>query len=233
MTPNNRRFPLAFLVALLAMAPVLHASVAELATFDEKVENAAAIVLGKCVKTESRWDDQHRWILTYSTFRIEKVMKGSPSLGDLTIVTPGGSVDGLHQETIGIPAFHTGDERLLFVKSTNAGATVLYFDQGTYDVRTERGERIVAPVASRLMKIDPKSGAAVTDVEAPRSLSRFEGDVRETIRTLGERRQKMNAMAAERRRDEASIASVLKRNALLVALALLGLGFATWQLMRR
>jgi hypothetical protein len=233
MAPNNRRFPLAFLLALLAVAPALHASVAELATFDEKVANAAAIVLGTCVRSESRWDDQHRWIVTYSTFRIEKVLKGSPALGDITIVTPGGSVDGLHQETIGVPTFRTGDERLLFVKTTKVGTTVLYFDQGTYDVRTERGEKIIAPVASKLMKIDARTGAAVTDIEAPRSLSRFEADVRETMRILGERRQKMDAMATERRRDEASIASVLKRNALLVALALLGLGFATWHLMRR
>jgi hypothetical protein len=232
MTPT-RPLPLLVLLGTLALAPVLPASIAELATFDEKVENAAAIVLGMCVKSESRWDAQHRWIVTYSTFRVEKVMKGSPAIGDLTVVTPGGNVGGLYQETIGIPQFNLGDERVLFVKNTTSGPTVLYFDQGTYDVHTERGEKIIAPISSKLVRIDTKSGAAVTDTEPPRTLTSFKGDVDQAIRSIEGRRQKMAALNVAKRKQETSIASVLKRNWLLVSLALLGLAFATWQLVRR
>src|ERR1700682_2670318 len=157
MTPT-RSIPALALLGTLALAPALSASIAELATFDEKVENAAAIVLGTCVKSEARWDAQHRWIVTYSTFRVAKVMKGSPAIGDLTVVTPGGNVGGLYQERIGIPQSSTGDERVLFVKNTASGITVLYFDQGTYDVRTEHGEKVIAPPSSRLGKIDTKGG---------------------------------------------------------------------------
>lgn len=235
MTTNNR-LPALAVLGFLAFAPTLSASIAELATFDEKVENAATILLGTCVRTESRWDAEHRWIVTYSTFRVEKVMKGSPVLGEVTIVTPGGSADGLHQDTIGVPTFHKGDERVLFVKITKSGPTVLYFDQGTYDVRTEGGERMVAPVATKLVKVDTKNGAAVVEDEAPRPLARFESDVRQTLRSIDERRQKMDTFAAERKArkaDEMSLAGLLKRNSLLVGLALAGLALATWHLMRR
>ena len=177
MTPTHRLQSLAF-VTLFLLAPTLSASIAELATFDEKVENAAAILLGTCVRTDARWDSAHRSILTYSTFHVERVIKGSPVLGEVTIVTPGGSVDGLHQETIGIPTFRPGDERVLFVRMTKAGPTVLYFDQGTYDVHTERGQKIIAPAASKLIKVDT-SGRAVIDGEAPRALDTFEHDDQE------------------------------------------------------
>ncbi len=218
----HRRFLFLSLLALLACAPTLSASIAELATFDEKVENAATIVLGTCVSTESHWDAEHRWIVTFSTFQVEKVIKGFPGISTLTIVTPGGSVGGLHQETIGVPAFHTGDERVLFVKMTKSGPTVLYFDQGTYGVRFEGGEKIIAPVSSKLVKIDAK-GSAVTDDEPARTLSRFEGDVRESLRAIGDRKQKMDALAGRKRQEEASLWSVLSRNPLLVTLALVGL----------
>ena len=228
----HRRFSLLSFLALLACAPTLFASIAELATFDEKVENAATIVLGTCVKTEAHWDSAHRWILTSSTFRIEKVIKGSSGVSELTIVTPGGSLGGLHQETIGIPEFHPGDERILFTKMTKSGPTVLYFEQGTYDVRSEGGEKVIAPSTSKLVKINA-NGAAVTDEEAARPLSRFEGDVRESMRTIGDRKEKMNALAGRKHHDDASFLDVLKRNPLLVTLALAGLALATWRLTRR
>jgi hypothetical protein len=44
----------------------------------------------------------------------------------------------------------------------------------------------------------------------------------------------MDALATERRQaQETSIASIVKRNTLLVGLALAGLAFATWKLMQR
>src|SRR5256885_6600779 len=104
---------------------VAQASLARAATFDDKVENAAAIVLGKCTTQHAAWDSSHRWILTYSTFRIEKSMKG-PQQPEVTVITPGGSVDGIHQETIGMPAFREGADNVLFIKNTASGPTVLY-----------------------------------------------------------------------------------------------------------
>src|SRR5262245_45622538 len=111
MTPNNRFTALAAALALLVV-PAAHAAVAAAASFDEKVENAAAIILGKCIRTESKFDPTHRWILTYSTFAVEKSFKGGAA-GEVTLVTPGGSVGGLHQETVGVPAFEQGDEHVL------------------------------------------------------------------------------------------------------------------------
>jgi hypothetical protein len=232
MPTNNRWSAPLLLASALVFAPLAaEATISRAVGFDEKVERAAAIVVGTCVRQESRWDESHRFILTYSTFQIEKLLKGSMPLRELTIVTPGGEVAGLHQDTIGVPDFQKGDERVLFVKNTAAGPTVHFFDQGTYAVEKDgRGERIVKPVASDAVYVDTQRGGALVRSEGPRTLSEFEGAIRDSAK----RREAIRMeMIEKNQQQQSSIMSVLKRNAALVALALIGAVLATWQLLRR
>ena len=229
MRPNNLRAVLALAAVVALFAPAAQATISRAVSFDEKVENAAAIVLGTCVRQESRWDEAGRWILTYSTFRVDKPIKGAAA-GEITIVTPGGSVDGLYQETIGVPKFRVGDEHVVFVRNTDVGPTVLYFEQGAYGVETVRGEKIVRPAVSAAVLIDDQRGMAVTP-EQPRPLREFEAQVRDTIRRREAMRMEM--IEREKKKEEASIVSVLQRNRMLVILALLGAVLATWQLIKR
>ena len=231
MTPNNRLAVATVALALLVV-PAAHATIAAAASFDEKVDNAAAIILGKCIRTESKFDPSGRWIVTYSTFAVEKSFKGDTA-GELTLVTPGGSVGGVHQSTVGIPAFREGDEHVVFVKNTKLGPTVLYFDQGAYDVRAdERGEKVVAPVPTNLVTVDTQRGMAVAPADTPRTLRQFEDAVRESIRGAAARREKM-AAAPSVKPHPASLVDTLGDNKILVVLALLGIALAAWQLRRR
>lgn len=218
--------------ALLALTILLSAeasaTLSRAISFDDKVHNAQSIVLGTAIRSESRWDESHRWILTYTTFRIEKSLKGFPAQ-EITIVTPGGTVEGIHQETIGVPRFRNGEERVIFVRNSQAGPTVLYFEQGAYDVLNVRGERIVKPAVSSAVLIDSQRGMAVSP-EEPRSLREFEASVRDSMR-----RREINRMEMLERekREQASVLNVLKRNRILVLLALAGAMLATWQLIKR
>ena len=219
-------------MAVSAVPTSAKASVAAAASFDQKVDNAAAIILGRCVKSESRFDPTGRWILTYSTFDVEKSIKGSTGQ-QVTLVTPGGEVGGIRQETVGVPAFEPGDENVLFIKNTRLGPTVLYFDQGTYDVRSDgRGEKMVAPIASNLVKVDQQSGTASATDDEPRTLSAFDRAVRESIQSGPDRRMRMEALRIQNKREK-SLQALFVENKLLVALALIGAALATWQLLRR
>ncbi|MEA2489358.1 MAG: hypothetical protein QOH21_1150 [Acidobacteriota bacterium] len=232
MTANNRWSTPLLLATALVFAPLAaEATISRAVAFDEKVDKAAAIVMGTCVRQEARWDESHRWILTYSTFQIEKLLKGSMPLRELTIVTPGGEVAGLHQDTIGVPDFQKGDERVLFVKNTAAGPTVLFFDQGAYSLeKDDHGERIVKPVASDGMYVDTARGGSLVRSEGARTLREFEGAIRESTK----RREAIQMeMIEKKQQEQASILSVVKRNGALVALALIGAVLATWQLLRR
>jgi hypothetical protein len=229
-TKNQKGFLLATLMTA-TLASNATATVMEPATFEEKVGNAASVVLGKVVSTESRWDSEHRWILTYSTFAVEKAMKGSAS-GQLTLVTPGGAVGDVHQDTIGVPQFNVGSEHVVFVKETRIGPTVLYFDQGAYDViRDSRGQRIVAPMESGAVMKTASSQSVGVQAESAKTIEQFEQAVRSTQRGI----QQKSEMEMVRGREAAStsITAILMRNRGLVALALAGLAFATWQLLRK
>lgn len=215
--------------ALSLLLPIAaHASLARAATFDDKVENAAAILVGKCVKQHADWDADHRWILTYSTFTVEKSLKG-PAQPEVTIVTPGGSVGGIHQDTVGMPAFREGNDNVLFIRNTAAGPTVLYFEQGAYDVvRNDHGDRIVQPVATDAVHIDTQRGVAVAP-EGPRPLPQFEREVGESMRRALNRM----GIVKPQPKKQASMSEILRRNKLLVVLAAFGLFLSAGQLFRR
>ena len=229
MTTSKGRITLALAVGLLLLPLRAEATLAEAKSFDDKVENAAAIVIGKVVSTESRWDNARRWILTYNRFEVEKSLKGFQGR-EVTIVTPGGVVDNIQQDTVGVPRFEVGDEHVLFVRNTAAGPTVLYFEQGAYElIRDQRGDRTVVPAVSSAVLIDTQAGRAVAP-EEPATLRAFEGRVRETIK----RREAIRMEMIERQKKErSSIAGVLQRNKALVLLALIGAVLATWQLIKR
>lgn len=179
MTPNNRFVSLAAAALTLALAAPAAATLTRAVAFDQKVDEAQSIILGKCIATRTQWDGEHRFILTYSTFRVEQTLKGAPP-AEVTLVTPGGDVGSIRQESIGIPVFHEGDERVLFVKSTGAGPTVLYFDQGAYDVTSdEHGEKVIAPVPSAAVRIDTQTGKAIPP-EAPRTIREMQRQIQES-----------------------------------------------------
>lgn len=229
MAANNQRTALAF-AAVLALTPITaQATISRAVKFDEKVADAASIVVGRIVSQQSSWDAGRQRILTYSKIAVEKTLKGSPAQ-EVTIVTPGGTVGDIAQDYVGVPRFHTGDENVVFVRQTGAGPTVLYFEQGAYRVeKNSSGERIVTPLVSSAALVDVQRGVA-TSPESPRSLRDFEKGVRDAVG-----RHELNRMRLieQKQREEASLWSQVKRNKVLVTLALMGILLATWQLVKR
>jgi hypothetical protein len=228
MPANNSRIALTF-AAVLALTPVaVHATISRAMEFDDKVEKAAAIVVGKVVSQESRWDAGQKRILTYSTFQVEKTLKGAQA-AQTTIVTPGGVVGNVAQEFVGVPKFHVGDEHVVFVRNTSVGPTVLYFDQGAYRVSDVDGQRMVQPLVSNAVLVDTQRGMAVAPEDA-RPMRDFET----RVRAAHERRQKYRMELIERKRQQqASFWNQIQSNKILVALGLLGVALASWQLYKR
>lgn len=233
MITNNRT--IALVVAVLASSAICgtaEATLMQAATFDEKVENANAIVYGKVVKQEARWDPQHRWILTYTTIKVERSLKGvTPP--EVTIVTPGGNVGEVYQDTIGIPDFKVGEENAVFVRNTNVGPTVLYFDQGAYEIaKDNRGNRTVVPVETDAVRIDTQRGVAVA-AEGPKTLRDFEAAVRDSERRVITKTQMAMMKEKRARAPKPSIWTDIADNAWIVAIAVLGAVLASIPLFKR
>jgi hypothetical protein len=231
MTTNNRLLLSAVaLVSTLALASAAQATLVRAVPFDQKVEEAQSIIVGKCIRTHSEWDAAHRWILTWSTFSVEQPLKGNPP-AEVTVVTPGGQVGSIHQDSIGIPAFREGDERVIFVKNTNVGPTVLYFDQGAYDVQTDgRGEKTIVPVSTGAVRVDTQRGTAV-EPEHARPLREFQSDVHQAMQRVAS--QKMGMMRQTSGPQLAPAESPLSKYRWFLILAVIGAALATWHLVRR
>jgi hypothetical protein len=231
MTSNNRRVSLAALLLALAVMPRAEATLMKAATFDEKVSNSSAIVLGHVIRTESKWDADHHWILTYTTFKIEKSMKGLPGQSEVTVVTPGGQVGDVHQDTVGVPEFAKDSDNVLFIRNTEVGPTVLFFDQGAYDVEKSGSQRIVKPVASDAVHIDTQRGIAVGP-ESALALDQFERSVHDS-----EKRVIFNRMAMIKRQQRAfedhAVGAMVGDFKWVILVALAGIALASWQLLRR
>jgi hypothetical protein len=229
MATNNQRTALAF-AAVLALTPVTaQATISRAVKFDEKVEQAASIVVGRVVSQQSSWDASRQRILTYSKIAVEKTLKGSPAQ-EITIVTPGGTVGDIAQDNVGVPRFQTGDENVVFVRQTGVGPTVLFFDQGAYRVEKDSGgERIVKPLVSSAVLVDVQRGMAAAP-ESSRSLRDFERTVRDSV---GRHELNRMRMIEQKQRDGGSLWHQVKRNKLIVVLALLGGLLATWKLVKR
>lgn len=221
--------PVTLAVAILVLPFAASATVLRAIDFEDKVDHAESIIVGECIGQSARFDPSRDWVLTRSTFRVEKTLKGLPSQ-EITIVTPGGTDGHIAHEVIGVPRFRKGDQHVLFVRHSSAGPTVLYFEQGAYRVEKDgRGDRVVRPMISSPVLVSNGRGESALP-EPPRTLRDFEGQVRETMR---EREAMRMQVLEQRRREEASLLFRLRRNAPLVALALIGALLASWQLIRR
>ena len=235
MGANNLvRFALSLALASVLSAPAF-ATVAKAIPFEDKVLDADSIILGKCTATRTGWDPSGRWIVTYSTFQVDKAYKGA-AVPEVTVLTPGGKVGSLHQETIGVPRFETGKQNVLFVKGTNAGPTVLYFDQGAYEVAKDaRGELSVQPVASDLVLVNQQSGIVGT-AEMRRPLAVFEREVGRTLER-GERGQihrygVVPAREGPSRSASAELLNVARQYRFLIGAVLILIAISTYLLVK-
>lgn len=221
--------------AALALPQSMGATVAGQVSFDQKVDQAETILVGKCLKTQSAFDSTGRWIVTRSTFQVEKSIKGNAGQ-TIEVLLPGGSVGGIHQETVGVPSFQTGDERVLFVKRSELGPSVLYMDQGSYEVRKDSaGRRSVAPVSSDLVLVDSQSGK-VAPAESIRSLESFEREVSAAAQRVGSARLKQGALGSMRPRSRnwrSEIAEFLDGNRVLLTFLAIGMIIAIIPLVKR
>jgi hypothetical protein len=217
--------------ALLLMPLAAQASIARAVSFDDKVGNADSIVLGKCLRTRSEWDASHKWIITYSTFAVSKSFKGNQA-GELTVATPGGAIGSLHQHTIGVPQFEPGVENVLFVKQSKLGPSVLYYDQGTYNVnRDATGAAIVSSVATNAVLVDTQTGKAVSQDAEIRSLHDFEGRVTAALHPEVSRFG-LAPKPQQPAQPASSPLDVILQHKLLTAIVAAGIALSTWQMWR-
>jgi len=118
---------------------------------DELTSRSEVIVAGKVNALKSEWTADKSRIQTRVTIAVDETMKGSVEGGTLTVVIPGGEVDGVgewYSHTVG---FKTDEEVVVFAMKDKTGKyRVTAGERGKFLVEkdAESGSRIIPNVGS-------------------------------------------------------------------------------------
>ena len=179
---RKQQFFISSFLTLFASLPLLSTTV-EKFTLDDLVQKSGRIVIGKCISRESRWNDRNTLILTTARFTVSEPLKGSND-GFVSVVTVGGTLDGITQTVSGMPAFEPEEEVLLFLEaSKNGDWQPLGLAQGKFRILRNRqtGEEEFVHSLSGLELYDP----------ANRSLSQQEKPSRAPLKPMVEKIRRM------------------------------------------
>ncbi len=113
---------LILLICLLAITQSSLASTFVLPADDDLIISARAIVTGKVLSIESRFDDQQERIYTYITIKVREVIKGQISDRKIVIKEMGGQVGGRGFTLYGNPEFRLDENVLLYLDTWNDGS---------------------------------------------------------------------------------------------------------------
>ena len=142
---RNRYKPVSVLLLWLGFihAAPAPAQEARPVTTQELVARAQKIIVGEVIAQHSAWDDQGREIYTYTTMRVERIVKSERADTVVMIRQLGGKVGAIESHVSGAPRFFRG-ERALGLLGPYAGTP--YFDvidwrEGKYVITSGAGRR--------------------------------------------------------------------------------------------
>src|SRR5690349_3593168 len=144
-------------------------------SFEQLVNESAAVVYGRVTGVRSQWTDDRRFIESVVSIEILKGMKGSAG-ETMSFTVPGGQVGRYLNVIPGAPVFTVGDAAVFFLTSRGPRLPVTTgLTQGIYRVQRDArsGGMLVMPAAleqGRLVRGEVRRKAA--------SLVTFEASVR-------------------------------------------------------
>ena len=138
-------------VGVSVFSPRVEATTVKQLGLEQMVRGAHRIILGRCVSRETYWNKTRTRIFTATRFAVEEDPKGG-SLEVATVVTVGGTLDGLPQVVSGTPRFRVNQEVLLFLEAGKSGRWILLgLSQGMFRIAPDaRGVKTAYHASSGL-----------------------------------------------------------------------------------
>ena len=112
------------LVIILFLAMVLHSSaIAQSGTTSiaDLANQSDVVIVGKVSTLNSEWSADRTRIQTRVVVSVSQVLKGQGTGAAVTIVTPGGEVDGVGELYSEMPSFKKEEDVLLFARKDSHG----------------------------------------------------------------------------------------------------------------
>jgi hypothetical protein len=172
-------------IAILMIAPVLHATVLIPAEFREIVTGSQIIVHGRVTEVRSERIDDRRSVETIVTLRAAAYFRGGPG-EHVTFRVPGGTIGRYRTMMIGAPEFQAGEEVVLFLKSNGPTVSHVFgLSQGVFRVRRDArtGRTLVVPPAVMSQSETPQRVVRGVTNRQPVPLDAFGAQVRAALGT--------------------------------------------------
>ena len=160
-------------------------------TAEELIQEADAVVQGRVIRLESKWDAEGRIIVTEATVQVSDTIVGNAP-AQIVVQTPGGKVADYRVEALGFPQLAEGEEVVLFVKTDQSiqMSRIVGHQQGHFEVVTRLdGVTLAVPRIEDGVSFLTPSGRFIP---APPSteLNTFKGRVRAEAARIGKPVQK-------------------------------------------
>jgi hypothetical protein len=140
---------------------------------------ATLVAEGRAVSSQSQWNASHTTIVTYTRFRISRVLKGAAAR-EITIRQPGGSA-GMYTVVVhGVRYLHPGEEAALFLQETgdaDGSMIVIGLMQGMFRMEREASGAVFVSNGTSGVEVTDKNGAASSFQGTRIPLSEFEARV--------------------------------------------------------
>ena len=155
------------LVLVIGLSPSLvSATTVQRFGIDQLTANAARIFVGRC--TAATPELAHGQIYTRFEFKVEDVLKGTPS-GEIEVSLAGGVLQGVEYRIVGMPTFHPGERVVLFLteKGASGNAWPVGLGQGKFAIDaglTDRSARVRQSLSSGVNLLSLESDVAAKSV---------------------------------------------------------------------
>ncbi|MGI9103791.1 MAG: hypothetical protein ACR2IF_15230 [Terriglobales bacterium] len=111
---------IAVVVALLVLgASICSATTVIPMSVEELTAAATQVIEARAVSSRSAWNAEHTLIFTYTTFEVQRALKGAAS-PTITVKQLGGSAEGYTQKVAGVRYAQTGEQTVLFLRPSAA-----------------------------------------------------------------------------------------------------------------
>ena len=157
----------------------LEATTVKRLSLEQMVRGSHRIMLGRCISQDTYWNKNRTRIYTATRFAVTEDLKGE-SRGTATVVTVGGTIEGMTLVVSGMPSFRVHEEVLLFLEAGKSGNWILMgLSQGMFRITADRrGVRTAHHTSSGLHLVagSPESSSQTpipNRIELDRLLSRI------------------------------------------------------------
>ena len=161
MASGTRWLVCSVVAAILAGSAPSRAATVEAMSLQEMAQRADFIFVGRAVSSYADWNVRRTQIYTYTTFQVDRFLKGGTREQEVTLRLWGGQLGPMRAIVPGTPSFAPGEEVLLFCVGSGARIpTLLGLAMGKFTLtHDEQGETILKRDISGLILADYRTGS--------------------------------------------------------------------------